>query len=150
MNHIDRPGSAYGYDLGFATPPKDACTRVAAPPLNEAVISMPIDKNLYNLLKARKKVAFSPADSLEREIAKHKAKSDSRSRSDGPRYRVGDEVWFVIRRGSPRQPPKRYSIAKVLPLDQTGIYQYRLNAVGPGPERVAFELDLTADLKSSR
>jgi hypothetical protein len=41
-----------------------------------------------------------------------------------------------------QQPAERFIIVSVMPVDRSGVYQYRLRPTGPGPQRVASELEL--------
>jgi hypothetical protein len=66
------------------------------------------------------------------------------SQNTNPRFRIDDQVFFSIPSMSPRnqQIPEKYTVVSVMPVDQTGVFQYRIRPSGAGPQRVATELEL--------
>ncbi len=65
-------------------------------------------------------------------------------RQTGPRYRIDESVFYSNPSARPmnQQPAERFIIVSVMPVDRSGVYQYRLRPTGPGPQRVASELEL--------
>jgi len=65
-------------------------------------------------------------------------------RQTGPRYRIDESVFFSNQsaRSQTQAPSERFIVVSVLPIDRSGVYQYRIRPTGTGPQRVATELEL--------
>jgi hypothetical protein len=61
-----------------------------------------------------------------------------------PRFSTDDPVYFSVPNASLKQQPtaESFVIVSVMPSDQTGNFQYRIKPIGPGPNRIASELEL--------
>jgi hypothetical protein len=62
----------------------------------------------------------------------------------GPRYRIDESVFYSNQAARPQTqtPSERFIVVSVLPIDRTGVFQYRIRPTGTGPQRVASELEL--------
>jgi hypothetical protein len=65
-------------------------------------------------------------------------------RQTGPRYRIDESVFYSNQsmRIQSQQPVERFIVVSVMPVDRSGIFQYRIRPTGAGPQRVASELEL--------
>ena len=81
---------------------------------------------------------------VRRRAHRHIRKTNLLAQNTNPRFRIDDQVFFSIPSMSPRnqQTPEQYTVVSVMPVDQSGIFQYRIRPSGAGPQRVATELEL--------
>ncbi len=63
---------------------------------------------------------------------------------DSPRFRIDDFVYFVPQKDTQYKevPSERFTVVAVMPRDRAGNHQYRIRPSGPGPLRMATELEL--------
>ena len=61
-----------------------------------------------------------------------------------PRFCIDDSVYLVPQKDTryKEAPSERFTIVAVMPQDRAGVHQYRIRPSGPGPLRMATELEL--------
>jgi hypothetical protein len=64
--------------------------------------------------------------------------------TDGPRFHIDDSVYLVPQKDTRYKDAslERFTIIAVMPPDRAGTHQYRIRPTGPGPQRMATELEL--------
>jgi len=61
-----------------------------------------------------------------------------------PRFRIDDCVYFLPQKHTRLEETSsdRFTVVAIMPRDQAGTHQYRIQPAGSGPQRMATELEL--------